>query len=124
MPRKPPPVLDLTRKLKGSKIWNGIVWMPGDEANLPADFPEDGPWWADWEDDPELTLAQQKAAFGEQETTADEVPEVEEFKADRIAQEQIEKEMAAARERASGNQNSTDAMPVSTGREIGKRTRA
>lgn len=79
MPRKPfTPQLEPNRKLKGSKIWLGIVWNPGDEHRLPEDFPQDGPWWDDWYEDPVKTLEEQKAAFGVREDSLQpgEVPTV------------------------------------------------
>jgi len=51
MPRKAPLPVDTSRKLAGSKIWNGAVYSPGMEDRLPEDFPMDGPHWADHEEE-------------------------------------------------------------------------
>ena len=51
MARKVMPAPDTSRKLVSSKIWKGDVWSPGMEADLPEDFPQDGPHWEDFEPD-------------------------------------------------------------------------
>ena len=51
MARKVMPAPDTSRKLVSSKIWNGAIYSPGMEAELPEDFPEDGPHWEDFEPD-------------------------------------------------------------------------
>lgn len=76
MPRRPPPVIDPTRRLveeaqDGStgKLWNGTIYIRGMEDELPEDFPMDGPHWEDWIPEPaapkrglEAMLARQEAA--------------------------------------------------------------
>ena len=39
---------EVPRHLVGGKIWNGEVYHPENQDNLPADFPQDGPWWNDY----------------------------------------------------------------------------
>ena len=51
MARKEMPAPDTSRKLASSKIWNGAIYSPGMEAELPESFPQDGPHWEDFEPD-------------------------------------------------------------------------
>ena len=49
MPRKELEAYAPQRLLVSAKIWDGAVWVPGQEQELPEDFPMDGPHWNDWE---------------------------------------------------------------------------
>jgi hypothetical protein len=71
MPRKPPAPVDTSRKLKGSKIFNGVIYSPGQEHELPKGFPMDGPHWADWEEGDEEHAAPTVDAELEQDSTGD-----------------------------------------------------
>lgn len=51
MGRKAPEPVDTSRKLKIAKIWKGNIYAPGQENDLPADFPMDGEHWEDYVDD-------------------------------------------------------------------------
>lgn len=65
MPRKAPPPLDPTRRLAEvdpatgatGKAWGGVIYVRGMEQQLPDDFPDDGPWWEDFEPDSDAAPA-------------------------------------------------------------------
>lgn len=65
MARKAPEPIDTTRRLAHvdpatgatGVIHNGIIYTRGMEAELPEDFPQDGPWWEDYEPDTPIAVA-------------------------------------------------------------------